>query len=88
MEFKVPPPKKTSKTYVIYWHDSHIENINAFIFGAWSFLLVHILFEPGEGPKGFVNLFILKQTMEVGPWSQIMEKGHFTWSDFMVHGVN
>ena len=26
--------------------------------------------------------------MEVAPWSRAMEKGHLTWSDFMVHGVN
>ena len=25
------------------------------LFGAWSFLLVHIRFTPSEGPKGFVN---------------------------------
>ena len=25
------------------------------LFGAWSFLLVHIGFTPSEGPKGFVN---------------------------------
>ena len=26
--------------------------------------------------------------MEVGPSSQTMEKAHFPWSNFMVHGVN
>ena len=25
------------------------------VFGAWSFLLVHICFTPNKGPKGFVN---------------------------------
>ena len=25
------------------------------LFGAWSFLFVHILFTPSEGPKNFVN---------------------------------
>ena len=25
------------------------------LFGAWSFLLVHICFTPNEGPKGIVN---------------------------------
>ena len=25
------------------------------LFGAWSFLLVHIQFTPSKGPKGFVN---------------------------------
>jgi hypothetical protein len=27
-------------------------------FGAWSFLLIHIWFTHGEGPKGFVNCFL------------------------------
>jgi len=25
------------------------------LFGAWSFLLIHIHFTPSEGPKDFVN---------------------------------
>lgn len=25
------------------------------LFGAWSFILVHIRFSPSEGPGGFVN---------------------------------
>ena len=62
---------------------------NSTFFGAWSFLLVHMWFTPSEGSKGCVNRFPKKsQTMEVGPQSQTMEKGHLPWSDFMVHGVN
>ena len=34
----------------------HILKTSAhFLFGAWSFLLVHIWFAPSEGSKGFVN---------------------------------
>ena len=33
------------------------------LFGAWSFLLIHIRFKPSEGPKGFVILFYFK----IGP---------------------
>jgi hypothetical protein len=34
------------------------------LFGAWSFLLIHICFTPSEGPKNFINWFTLRnQTM-------------------------
>ena len=52
--------------------------------GAWSFLLVHIQFTPSEGSKGLVNCFFRKSDHG----SQTMEKGHLTWSDFIVHCVN
>ena len=52
--------------------------------GAWSFLLVHIRFTPTEGTKGFVNYIFKKSENE----SRTMEKGHSSWSDFVVHGVN
>ena len=58
------------------------------VVGAWSFLLVHTRLSPTEGPKGFVHLFLRNETMEGGPWSQTMEKGHMPWSNFMVHDVN
>ena len=58
------------------------------VFGAWSFLLVHISFTPSEGPKGFVYIYFLRnRIMKVGPSSQTMNKGHLPWSDFMVDGV-
>ena len=41
------------------------------LFGARSFLLVHIMFTPGEGPKGFVKSIFLR--------NRIMEKGHGPW---------
>ena len=42
------------------------------LFGAWSFLLIHIRFTPSEGPKGFVIcLFFLK---EIRPWKLDHEK--------------
>ena len=31
------------------------KNPTHLLFGAWSFLLVHIWFTPSEGSKGFVN---------------------------------
>ena len=34
------------------------------LFGAWSFLLVHIWFTPSEGPKGLVNWIF----WEIGSW--------------------
>ena len=36
-----------------FW--TYSKKINAFTFGAWSFLVVHIRFTPSERPKGFVN---------------------------------
>ena len=59
------------------------------LFGAWSFLFIHIRFTPSERPKNFVNWFFRQsdQTIEVGSSSRTMEKCHLLWSHFMVHGV-
>ena len=43
------------------------------LFGAWSFLLIHIRFTPSEGPNHQVAHG---------------KKSHLPWSNFMVHGVN
>ena len=68
--------------------DIYQNNSTRSFFGAWSFLLVHIHFTPGEGPEGFVNFFLLRhRTMKVGPSSRNKKKGHLPWSDFMVYGV-
>jgi hypothetical protein len=40
------------------------------LFGAWSFLLVHVRFTPSEEPKDFVICFYYfkkNRTMEFGP---------------------
>ena len=58
------------------------------LFGASSFFLVHIWFTPNEGPKAFNTNFLRSQTMEVGPWTRTIDKGHLPWSNFMVHSVN
>jgi hypothetical protein len=58
------------------------------LFGARSFFLVHIRFTPSKGPKAFKTNFLRSRTMEVGPWTQTIEKGPLPWSDFMVHSVN
>ena len=55
---------------------------------AWSFFLVHSRFTPSEGPKAFKTHFLRRRTMEVGPWTRTIEKGHLPWSDFMVHSAN
>ena len=49
-----------------------------------------LFISPNEGPRGFENCFKKRSnwTMEVGPSSQIMDKDHLPWSDYMVHGVN
>ena len=49
------------------------------VFGAWSFLLVHIRFPPSEGPKDFVHWFFKK--LDYG-------QSHLPWSDFIAHAVN
>jgi hypothetical protein len=36
-----------------FW--TYIKKKNIITFCAWSILLVHILFTPSEGPKGFVS---------------------------------
>ena len=48
-------------------------------FGAWSFLLVHIRFEPGKGPKDFVNwVFMGERSSSMvrlhGPWCKLALK--------------
>ena len=48
--------------------------------GAWSFLLVHILFTPSEGPKGFCKVILQKQDHEVGPWRRVTSHGPTSWS--------
>ena len=58
------------------------------LLGAWSFFLVHIWFTPSEGPKAFQTIFSRSRTMEVGPWTHTIKKGHLPWSNFMVHSVN
>ena len=61
------------------------------LFGAWSFLLVHLGLHLVRGHKRLCKLiFIIKkiQTMKVGPSSRTMEKCHLPWSNVMVHGVN
>ena len=83
--------KKTRKwSILIFFQNCHfltyyILKTSTFIFGAQSFLFIHIWFTPSEGPTCFINWFV---TMEVGPWSQTMEKCHPPWSNFMIHGIN
>ena len=51
------------------------------LFGAWSFLLVHIRFTPSEGPESFVNWSYKKSDHE--SWtikSERGKKGHLPWS--------
>ena len=43
------------------------------LFGAWSFLLVHIWFTPSEGPKGFANWFLEKSNL--GSWTMKSDHG-------------
>ena len=64
----------------IYWRKS---THSLFVHGHSS--LVHIWFTPSERPKGFVIFFYLKK-LDHESWT--MGKGHLTWSDIMVHGVN
>jgi len=53
------------------------------LYGAWSFLFVHIQFTPSEGPKGFVNCFFFYK--KIRPWKLDHEKrpsfhGPTSWS--------
>ena len=41
------------------------------LFGAWSFLLVHIQFTPNEGPKDFVNWSFKNLDHEKRPFSMV-----------------
>ena len=43
------------------------------LFGAWSFLLVHIQFTPSKEPKGFVNYFLKKS--DHGSWTMKRDHG-------------
>jgi hypothetical protein len=43
------------------------------LFGAWSFLLVHIGLHLVRGPKALQIVFLRNQTMKVGPPSRTME---------------
>ena len=54
------------------------------LFGAWSFLLVHIWFTPSEGPKGFVNWFFKK--LDHGSWTIKLEHGNFHLPYVWIHG--
>ena len=54
------------------------------LFGAWSFLLVHIQFTPREKPKGFVIWFFKKPNH--GSWT--IKSDHGKMPSSMVHGVN
>ena len=74
-----PPPSPQKKTasfgHILKKKPSHS------IFGAWSFLLVHIWLIPGEGPKGFVNWSFKK--LDRGSWtmelSSSMVRLHGPW---------
>ena len=54
------------------------------LFGAWSFLLVHIRFTPSERPEDFVKRFF----WEIGPWKLDHQVGPWKKTIFMVrlHG--
>jgi hypothetical protein len=41
-----------------------------------------------RGPKTLSIDLKINRTMDIGPSSQTIEKGHLPWSHFMVHGVN
>ena len=74
------------------------------LFGAWSFLLVHIRFTPSEGPKGFVNWSYKKSDHESwtiksdrgkkaifhGPWCKaaLMTSSLKKWSDVKLGQVS
>ena len=70
---------------VLFWHI--LEKSSQWLFSAWSFPLIHIWFTPSEGPKGFVNDFVMKS--DHGSWAMKSDhgKGLLSWSNFMVHGA-
>ena len=85
------------QTWVVYpqncpfWtYISKQKSVHSLLFGARSFLLAHIRFTPSDGPNNFAKLNCLRNfTLQIGATSQMIEKGHLPWSDFMVHhGVN
>ena len=58
------------------------KKISTFVFGAWSFMLVHIQFTPSEGPKDFINLYFWRnRTVKVGSWRKpsSMVRLHGPW---------
>jgi hypothetical protein len=65
-----------------FW--AYTKKIRTFVFGAWSFLLVHIWFTPIEGSKDFVNWFFKK--LDHGCWT--IKSDHEKRPYFMVqfHG--
>ena len=71
-----------------FWDIYYNKNATHSLFSVWSFLLVHIRVTSNRGPKDFIKLdFLMHRTMEVGPWSRMLGKGHLPWSDVMVHGA-
>ena len=64
--------KKSAHSFLVHGHSS------------WSTFNLHLL----RGPKALEVYFLRNWTMDVELSSRTMEKGHFPWSDFMVHGVN
>ena len=58
----------------LFW--TYIKSSPRSLFGACSFLLIHIGFTPSEGPKGFLNRFLKKPNY--GSWT--MKSYHESWT--------
>ena len=54
------PNMKERKIPKLPFLDIYIKNPTHPLFGAWSFLLVHVQFTPCEGSKGLKNAFFKK----------------------------
>ena len=54
------------------------------LFSAWSFFLVHIRFTPSEGPKAFKSIYLRSLSMEVGPRTRTIQKGHLPWTNLPI----
>ena len=80
--------REWSKLNFIFFKTAPIGHIlkksTNFLFGAWSFLLVHIWLTPSEGPKGFVNWFGKKSNH--GSWIIKSDRGQMPSSMVILHG--
>ena len=69
-----------------FWACIKIQHIHFLVQGhsSWSTFGLHLV----RGPRLSKLFFLWSRTMEVGRWTQTIDKGHLPWSDFMVHSVN
>ena len=86
---------ENGQTLTLFFHTAFFRHIfkksTRSLFGAWSFLLVHIQFTSSKRPNLFVNGFIKKSDHEVGPMRKAIyhdPRGKPAWYISITNGIS